>query len=222
MTDNAPIDPSDLAAFLSAKLCHDLIAPMAAIGNALEMLDDPTAASMHDDARELLNGSALSAWSKLEIFRVAFGSGGSAPGLIEVSELRGLVTKRFNDGKFSFDWRVRAEAMGKQAARVLLNLVIMTVDSLPRGGEIVIEIGAQGETIRVAGEGRMRRVSDYVTPALAGKSPEGGFDAQNIQPYYAGLLARRAGGRAYVDLSGEGVVFGAELKSVDKPLTPAI
>jgi histidine phosphotransferase ChpT len=188
------MEASMLSSLVCARLCHDLVGPVSAIGAALDVLEDEDAADMRDDAMSLLRESANSAWARLEFTRLAFGAGGSAPGRIDAVELERVVTAMFEKSKSDIVWAGGGETLEKSSARVLLNLVLLAVEALPRGGAITIEILPDGSEHRIVCEGARARLSPAAAAALEGIEVEGGYDARSIQPYFAGLLARQAGG----------------------------
>ncbi len=207
MTNQEPITPADLTALMCARLCHDLISPIGAIGNGIGMLDDPEASDMHGEALDLVRTSAEQAWAKLEMLRIAFGLGGSAPGRIDVGELRGVVTRRYGGGRHRFVWNARGESFDKLTARVLLNLILLAVDALPRGGDITIDV--DGARIGVNASGARARLAPHVSANIAGHIGEHGLEPPTVQAYYTGLLARQAGGEATATAEGETVILSA-------------
>lgn len=219
MTKAEPISSADLTALMCARLCHDLISPIGAIGNGVGMLDDPEASDMHAEALDLVRTSAEQAWAKLEMLRIAFGLGGSAPGRIDVGELRGVVTRRYGGGRHRFVWNTRGESFEKMNARVLLNLILLTVDALPRGGDIVIDV--DGDRVTVAGTGPRARLAPHVSANIAGSIGEHGLEPPTVQAYYAGLLVRQAGGEASAIADGETVTFSATVPAVQAAIHAA-
>ena len=151
------------------------------------------------------------AQSKLEYARLAYGSGGSAPGVIEMRELQRLGNNLFEGAKQELIWKTETNGLGKPAARVLLNLLLLAVDAIPRGGSVTIEVtnSAGGTRLRFISVGRRARIEESVQRALAGQEPEAGFDGRSIQPYYAGLIAREAEGRVDCHAEEERAEFSA-------------
>jgi histidine phosphotransferase ChpT len=166
---------------------------------------------MHDDAKALVRESANQAWAKLEFARLTFGAAGSAPGRMDTPELRRVVDGMFARAKSEITWGATPDTLEKSAARVLMNLVLLAVEALPRGGVVEIEISPDGSTLNLKAEGRRARLTPAVAAGLEGRQPEDGFDARNIQAYYAGLLTREAGGRIWGKADGERIELGAEL-----------
>lgn len=199
------MEASALSSLVCARLCHDLVGPVSAIGAALDVLEDKDSEDMHGDALALLREGANSAWARLEFTRLAFGAGGSAPGKIDAGELERVSSAMFEKAKAEIIWAGGGEMLEKASARVLLNLVLLAVEALPRGGAITIEILPDGSEQRLVCEGPRARLSPAAAAALEGVAAEGAFDARSIQPYFAGLLARQAGGSVKAVI-GEGRV----------------
>jgi histidine phosphotransferase ChpT len=203
------MDGTDLAALLCARLCHDLVSPISAIGAALDVLQDPSAEDMHGQALDLIRKSADQGWAKLEFTRLAFGAGGSAPGRIESGELRRVTEGMFNSEKLAIDWNVEAVDTEKGVARMLLNLCLLGAEALPRGGTVNITSDIDGTHFRIESNGRRARLAPDVEAALSGRTPEEGYDARSIQPFYTNELAKRAGGKTTARVEDETVIFEA-------------
>ena len=207
----AEMASDEFAALMCARLCHDLVSPVSALSAALSVLDDPSAADMHDDAMDLVRDSARQAQAKLEFSRIAFGAAGSAPGILDTRELQRLTEAMFSAVKPNIVWKVEAAGLEKAAARLLLNLSILGVEAAPRGGTVTIEAteAAGGSRLRIVSEGPRARLNEDSVRALDGFKPEKGFDGKSIQPYYAGLIARSANGRVSAHAGDERVEFVA-------------
>lgn len=210
----AELAPDELAALLCARLCHDLVSPVSALGAALSVLDDEEAADMHEDALTLVRESARQAQAKLEFTRLAFGAGGSAPGVLDTRELKRLTEAMFSAVKPEIVWKVEAGGLEKAAARLLLNMCLLGVDAAPRGGTVTVEgtDAAGGARLRVVAEGPRARVEPNTVIALEGNAPETGFDGRSIQPFYTFLIARGAGGRVSVQADENRVEYIALVK----------
>ena len=219
MLDEFPSElaADQLAALLCARLCHDLVSPVSALGAALSVLDDPNSADMHEDAMELVRESARQSQAKLEFTRLAFGAGGSAPGVIDTRELQRLTENMFRASKPEIVWKVEATGLEKTAARLLLNLAHLGIDAAPRGGTVTIEAtnSGGGARLRVITEGPRARLEAGTALALEGEAPENGFDGRSIQPSYTARIARSGGGRVSASADGERVEFQALLKPVE-------
>jgi len=203
---------TELAALLSSRVCHDIAGPTSAMGAALSVLDDDSAIDMRDDAIDLLRTSAKQIRAKLEYARVCFGAAGSRGGEVSVAEIKALADPMFEDSRPDLVWANLDGMMNKAAARVLLNLIWIAVDSLPRGGEVNIDVASSadgGARLRLVCTGKRLRLDDAYEKAIRGERPEDGYDGRSIQPYYAGLIARESGGRAEARLDDERVELAA-------------
>ncbi|WP_421787813.1 histidine phosphotransferase ChpT [Hyphobacterium sp.] len=212
MTDTSPANmaPEQLAALLCARLCHDLVSPVSAMGMAFSVLDDEDADSMREDAIELVRENARQAEAKLAFARIAFGAAGSAPGMMETGELKSLAENYFSTLRPDLVWKVTEPGLEKTAARLLLNLCMAAGSAAARGGTVTVEAsddGAGGTRMRLIAEGPRAELKPDFEAALNGQEPEDGFNGRSIQPYYAGLIARSAGGRVTANQGEDRVEF---------------
>lgn len=207
---------ANLAALLCARICHDLVSPVGALSAALEVFDDDDNADMRDDAMELIKLSAGQASAKLQFLRIAFGAGGSAPGIIGTEELKKLSMGVYGTAKASLDWQVETDGLDKPSARLLLNLVMLAIMAVPRGGDVVVTADrSESETkIKLVCSGFKARLDPAVVTTLSGGAPENGFDGRTIQPFYTGMIAREAGGNVTAEIVDEIVTFTAVLPTV--------
>ena len=211
------LTPSSLAALLSARICHDLISPIGALGTAIEVLDDEDNTEMHEDAMGLVRLSSKQAGAKLRFLRLAFGAGGSAPGIIGVKELKTLIAEMYEGGKAGIAWGESVDGLEKNTARLLLNLTMLAVQAVPRGGDVKITATESNgaTTLSLAATGPKSRLDANVEKTLAGKAPEDGFDGRTIQPFYAGMIARELKGSVTALVDGETVNFTAHIPTFE-------
>lgn len=197
-----PVDGADLAAFIAAKLCHDFISPAGAVMSGLDLLDDPGAQDMRDDALGLIRQSAAKMVALVHFARVAFGSAASSEHF-SGAELHGLVAGLTDGGRASLDWRVGEETFTKIQARTLINLAYLTASALPTGGAAVVTARREGGQLFLMGsaEGARARLKPEAVVGLKGERLTEGLAGQWIQPYWLWLTAREAGGR--LDLAAE-------------------
>ena len=207
------LTPSGLSALMCARICHDLVSPIGALGTALEVLGDESNADMHADALELVKTSAGQASAKLQYLRLAFGAGGSAPGIIAMDELKRLVSNMYRREKSEIIWENAPDGLEKTQARLLLNLIMLAVQAIPRGGQLTLSIQQEeGLTVlNLCSEGLKARLDPVVVETLAGKAPEDGFDGRSIQPFYAGMIVRELKGHIQATSDDTQVIFTANL-----------
>ena len=179
------IDDFELAALLCSRLCHDLIGPVGAIGNGLEVLEDEEDASMRGQAMDLVGQSAEQAARKLRFYRLAFGAatGGGA----DLAEARRAAEEMFAGSKVKLAWPADSVPMERPQLKLLLNLVLAGAEALPRGGELDVNALA----VAVEARGQNARLSEAAEAALRG----GGEAAQaKVAPVLlAAKLAQRIG-----------------------------
>jgi histidine phosphotransferase ChpT len=203
------LTPSSLAALLCSRICHDLISPVGALGTGIEILNDESNTDMHDDAIDLIKNSSRQANAKLNFLRDAFGAAGSAPGIIPVSDIKTKTENMYADGKATFNWQLKADGLEKARARMLLNLIMLAVGAIPRGGEVTISDENDGAILTLTSQGRRARLDPNVEKALSGKAPDDGFDGRTIQPFYTGMIARELQGSISTTVDEETVTFTA-------------
>lgn len=209
----AKLTPSSLAALLCARICHDLISPVGALSTAIEILDDDANTDMHGDAMDLIRNSSRQANAKLKFLRLALGAGGSAPGIIAIHEIKSLVEAMYGEGKADLSWNTEGDGINKNGARILLNLVMLAVQAVPRGGNITINITPDAAALNLIldATGPKSRLDAAIEKTLSGKSPEDGFDGRTIQPFYTGMLVREINGSLSAAIEGETVTFRANI-----------
>ena len=192
MTDLA----HDLASLMCSKLCHDLVSPIGALGNGVEVLADETDAELREGALDLIAQSARAAAAKLQFARLAYGSAGGAGGTIDLASAARAAQEYFGTTKASLEWEPGAQAVPKDAARLCLNLLLVALDCIPRGGEIraVLDLSPEGHGSFVAeATGRGARIAEPTWAAISGKTPSEELDARLVQPFFTGHLARQIG-----------------------------
>lgn len=190
-----PVDGQELAAYVAAKLCHDFISPAGAISSGLDLMNDPAAQDMRDDALGLIEQSARKLVALVHFARVAFGAATTSE-LFTAGELQGLVSGMTEGGRALLDWRIDGGDFSKPQARALTNLAYLTALALPMGGEAVITSRRDGDTVVLEGraQGARARLKPEVVTGLNGQRLTDGLAGQWIQPYWLWLTVRDAGG----------------------------
>jgi histidine phosphotransferase ChpT len=193
MTEPASIGELELAALISSRICHDVINPVGAIANGLEMLGEEPDEAMREQAMDLIRKSASQATAKLQFARLAFGAAGSAGAEIDLRDAE-KVARDFVQGKHKLEWQGPAVTLPKNKVKLLLNLVALGVVALPRGGTVRVEISGEPPNVRfiVRASGEVAKLNEQVTSLLAGGNGVV-IDAHSIQPYYASRVAAAAG-----------------------------
>ena len=204
------LDPLDLAALLCSRVCHDVISPVGAIVNGLEVLDDEKDEEMRQFAVDLIKRSANTASARLQFCRLAFGAAGSAGASIDTGDAEKVVRGLMEDDKTKITWNVPRVLMPKNKVKLVLNLCLIAQAAIPRGGEIIVSItGDDGASMHVDAKGPNAKLAHHVPALLAGAPENGSVDAHGIQPFYAGLVARESGMSVGVDIAPDHVTIGA-------------
>ncbi|MEQ1769747.1 MAG: histidine phosphotransferase family protein [Devosia sp.] len=220
MADFIELKATDLAAMLCSRVCHDLINPVGAIGNGLEVLADPTQTAMADGAQELIANSAKHARAKLEFARLAYGASSTAGTDFDTRECERVARILFEIEKADLDWQVPLILLPKHKAKLLMNMLLIAATAVPRGGIVKVTLeGAPGaESFRFVStsdsEKRQRTLMPSGVEGLLSGSPEEGVDARGIQPFYTGILARMTDMDLTVAVEGETFTFTAVPKAV--------
>jgi histidine phosphotransferase ChpT len=185
------IEKTKLTALVASRICHDMVEPMSAIIQGLEMIKGGDGKT-DPDALSLLDHGVGKAWAKLEFFRFAM-AGAMAEGDSELEEGRAVALKLYSVLKPELIWAAPAVAMPRPAVRVIVNLLLIANECLPRGGTVQITASKQGEggEIVVTAKGPRAKLKDATAAALRGEGDE--LTGHTIQPTLTGLLARQGG-----------------------------
>lgn len=206
VTGPIAIGALDLAALLCSRVCHDLISPVGAIINGLEVLEEDKDEETKTFALELIKKSAGQASAKLQFCRLAFGASGSAGAQIELGDAERAARGLIEDGKTTIAWNLPRELVVKNRAKLLLNMLLVASGAIPRGGTLTID--PLGTGYRITAAGLNARLTATAAELLSG-SPAHPVDAHAIQPLYTGILARDCGLTVSAAAEGETVVVTA-------------
>ncbi len=211
------LDPLDLAALLCSKVCHDVISPVGAIVNGLEMLEDEKDPEMRNFALDLVKRSATSASARLQFCRLAYGAAGSAGAEIDTGDAEKVARGLIEDEKTKIIWNGPRILLAKNKVKLLLNLCQIAATAIPRGGVVEATIeGAGADTVLSArSSGAYFRLSQNIPGMLAGRPESGAVDAHGIQSYYAGLVARASAMEIEVVKEDGAVTLKATPKAIE-------
>ncbi|WP_395944365.1 histidine phosphotransferase ChpT [Brevundimonas sp.] len=207
-----PVDGTELATYVAAKLCHDFISPSGAIVSGLDLMRDPTAQDMRDDALSLIEQSARKMVALVHFARVAFGAATTSE-RFNARELEALVVGLTDGGRATMDWRIAEGEFSKPQARALVNLAYLTIGALPMGGNAVIQSRVEDGTLVLEGlaDGARARLKPEAVTGLAGQRLTEGLAGQWIQPYWLWLTVTEAGGALEVTVEDGRVMFDARM-----------
>jgi histidine phosphotransferase ChpT len=205
---------TDLAALLCSRLCHDMLSPVGALSNGLELLADEKDPEMRTRCFELLEQSARVSTDKLKFFRLAYGAAGGFGDAVQAEEPRELIAALVAaNERVELEWAVSEVALPKAAVKVLLNLASIAFDALVRGG--TLSVGAErrdGATeIAVRAAGSRVAFDGSIGKALDGSLSEADLSGRTAPAHMIRLLAEELGGGVQYALSAEALVMGAVL-----------
>ena len=205
----------DLAALLCSRVCHDVISPVGAIVNGLEVLEEDKDEGMREFALDLIRKSARTASARLQFCRLAFGAAGSAGASIDTGDAEKVARGLIADERTQLNWEAPRVFMPKNKVKLALNLCLIGVACIPRGGVMNVVIAGEGEETRmsVSVKGPNLKLASHVANLLEGRSENGMVDAHGIQPYFTGLVARSCDMEVQVTAGAEEVVLKAAPKA---------
>jgi histidine phosphotransferase ChpT len=194
----------DLAALLCSRVCHDLISPVGAIVNGIEVMEEDKNEETKTFALDLIKKSAHQASAKLQFCRLAFGAAGSAGAQIDLGDAEKAARGLIEDGKTTLTWKLPRALLAKNRVKLLLNMVLIGAAGIPRGGTLTVEPLPGDEAVAgfvVTATGLNAKLNPVVAELLAGTSAHA-VDAHAIQPLYTSILARDCG--LVVSATGDG------------------
>ena len=208
----SPIEALDLAALLCSRVCHDLISPVGAIVNGLEVLEEAKDEDTKTFALDLIRKSANTASAKLQFCRIAFGAAGSAGAQIDLGDAQTIARGFLEDDKTKLAWNLPRELLAKNRVKLLLNMLLIAGQSIPRGGQLTVDAIGSGEgmSFKVSAAGTNAKFLPQVPALLAAEAGGEPLDAHRIQTFYAGLLAKACGLKATVAMDDDTVVVAAQ------------
>jgi histidine phosphotransferase ChpT len=211
MSERVELEALDLAALLCSRVCHDIISPVGAIINGLEVLDEDNSEEMRNFAFDLIRRSAGQASAKLQFARLAFGAAGSVGAEIDIGDAEKVATGYMAGEKAEFSFEAPRVLMAKNRVKLLLNLILLATAAVPRGGSVKVKVEGPADaplfTLRASGpSARVPPAFEKLVPGQIEGIP---VDAQSVQPYYAGALARACGMEVEARLDGADVVITA-------------
>lgn len=212
------ISPVDFASLLCSRLCHDLLSPVGALNNGLELLADETDPEMRQRCLELLSASAQASANKLKFFRLAFGAAGGFGESVDTREAKTAIEGLFAENKrLTIGWMIDDPTLPKPAVKVLLNLALIAGDALVRGGQL--DIGAEAHDgqveIVLRAEGPRIILDPELRNALTGGAPDTALTPRAAAAYLVHELVAQGGGELQVsEPDSPALLFGAAFSAV--------
>jgi histidine phosphotransferase ChpT len=187
----------DLASLLSSRICHDLISPVGALSNGIEILSEECDDDMRDQTIALLAHSATEATGRLQLLRLAFGGSTSLGGMIGLGDAETALKEYLTTTKVSLDWQAGVEALPKQAMKLLLNMALVATECIIRAGTLTVHAASQPDGVLLAAtaSGDRIMVSDDIAAIFDGTAADDAIDARSVPALLAVMLAEEIGGR---------------------------
>ncbi|WP_298464327.1 histidine phosphotransferase family protein [uncultured Erythrobacter sp.] len=205
---------TDLAALLCSRLCHDMLSPVGALSNGLELLADEQDPEMRAKCVELMEQSAKTSTDKLKFFRLAFGAAGGFGEVVPIEEAQDVITALASDAKgVELNWALTENSLPKPAVKVMLNLAQIALDALVRGG--TLDIGAEmregNAEIVARANGERIAFDETIGQALQGELPPGDLSSRTAAAHMIALVAEELGGGLQYKVADNTLVLGAVL-----------
>ncbi len=209
-----PMKSHEFASLLCSRLCHDLLSPVGALNNGIELLADEHDPEMRARCLDLLGESARASANKLKFFRLAFGAAGGFADEVDTREARVAIEGLFGgDGRIQIGWMLDEPSMSKPALKVLLNLVLIAGDALVRGGRL--DVGAEkhesGLEIVIRAEGSRIVLDPELRKVLAGDTSENEVAPRAAAAWLVHSLVEEGGGRIQLAEEEGMLLVGASL-----------
>lgn len=205
------LEALDLAALLCSRVCHDLISPSGAIVNGLEVFEESKDEETKSFALDLIKKSARTASARLQFCRIAFGAAGSATAQVDLGDAENVARGFIEDDKVKLSWNLPNALLPKNRVKLLLNMLLVAAQSIPRGGIVDVEGDGPPEvmTFKISARGLNARIPQAVPALLAGTPESGVVDAHAVQPFYTGLLGRVSGLAVSIEADHDAIVVAA-------------
>ena len=201
-----------VAELLASRLCHDLVSPVGAVNNGLELMAEDLDPEMLRDALALADKSAKQASSTVQFFRLAYGQAGRQVDMGPAA-LKRLAEGYLTSQKAELAWDADSLVLNGPdgGGKLLLNLIALAVETLQRGGTIRAEAAGDGQSVLVAGEGTNARLRDETRAAMANRVDVAELGPRAVQGYFSRLIAQRMGGDLQVREADGAVTFEVQL-----------
>ncbi len=206
------ISPTDLASLLCSRLCHDMLSPVGALSNGLELLAEEQDPEMRAKVVELLEQSAKISTDKLKFFRLAFGAAGGFGEAVPVEEAHNVIEALASDAKdVTLNWAITEKTLPKPAIKVMLNLAQIALDALIRGGTMDIGAELQDGNVEIVVRANANRIAfdETIGRSLQGELGAGELTSRTAAAHMICQLAEECGGGLQYKLGENTLVMGA-------------
>jgi histidine phosphotransferase ChpT len=212
MSSGLVLDDLNFTAFMSSKICHDLVGPVGAISNGLELLEEESDENTRAYALELIQFSASVARARLEFARLAFGSSSALGSDVDLGHAENIARAFVEEGKHKLHWKMEFRSLEKTGVRLLLTLLTISMTAIPAGGDVRVAITGSAETpnIEIRCSGRGARIPEGIADMFSGRATD--VDPRSVIGYYCARLAASCRMPLTVRKDGADIVFTASSK----------
>jgi histidine phosphotransferase ChpT len=209
MSSGVVLDDLNFTAFMSSKICHDLVGPVGAISNGLELLEEETDENTRAYALELIQFSASVARARLEFARLAFGSSSALGSDVDLGYAENSARTFVEEGKHKLHWKMAFRSLDKTRVRLLLTLLTICMTAIPAGGDVRVTISGTQEKahMEIRCSGRGARIPEGIPEMFAGRAKD--VDPRSVLGYYCARLAASCHTPLTVQKDGADIVFTA-------------
>lgn len=199
------IDPTHLSAYIASRICHDLVSSVSSVTSALDFMDEPQESEMREQADSLLRKGAADSAIRLEFLRYAFGSVGLHNGIADSHEAKRIAVGFVASHRPTLDWKIVSQELSPAHYRLIMNMLMIGIECLPRGGVLTPEVlpVENSFTVIVKARGLRAKIRPDISGPLLGEIPEGGWSARTIQPLFTRIIAKEFGTQVTVTDTAE-------------------
>jgi len=187
----------EFAALLCSRLCHDLISPVGAISNGIEILADEDDEAMRAEVVKLLELSAGQTSNRLKFYRLAFGAAGGIGSQVPIRDAKNATMALFDGTPLTLNWNSEIGELDKSAVKLLMNMTLVASEALIRGGELMVGISVASQKINMEVSVRADRVifQDKVRAMICGALDKMEADPKLAPAYLAASVAHQLGSK---------------------------
>jgi histidine phosphotransferase ChpT len=192
----------DFAALLCSRLCHDLVSPVGAISNGLELLSGEQDGKMREAVLDLIEKSTAQTSNKLQFFRLAFGAAGGFSTHLDTREAEKSLKAFLAGSKINLNWHVAVPELSKGGVKLLLNLCLVASEALIRGGDLEVGFDTAGPDtllLKIKASGNRIILADSVRQALLGQISEEDLEPRSAPAYLAYAVANEMHGKVVIE-----------------------
>ena len=198
---------------LTSRLCHDIVGPVGAVNNGMEILEDDDP-EMTEDALALVANSARQASDALQFYRLAYGMAGAQLGN-ELGDVVRITERYLSKSKALLEWSQASLPLSAPSGtgKLLLNMTALASECLPRGGSISVSVRetALGAALMVVARGQGAALRDEFTGVFEEGVDVEDLSPRNIQGYFTAHLARALGSPLKIASEPDRMIFEVEL-----------